>query len=353
LVVFIQGTTITFLGLIQQNRVAITVPTPTAKGNSMAKSTDKVKEPKEAKPKLPRIKRAPLDIPVLSRETDLTAANLTNPEARFMVANYYLGQNMRKRADMQRRHLGDKTTPDALLRYWGDSFAHLEQTAKDALEVYVQGHKIGQWMLQHMGVGSICAAGLLSEIDITKAPTVGHINSFAGLNPQMKWEKGEKRPFNAFLKQVCFHLGEGFKKNHTKEGCFYGKIYESMKAKVVDKNNRGDNAERAKHYRTNSAEVKRTLKKGKLPDGNLDRQACNQTVKIFLSHLHAVWYWHHFGVAPPRPFSTAILGHAHEIKIPCMDMFPGFEKAYYGTTAHTTYYPPQPEVKGKKGSKVA
>jgi hypothetical protein len=69
---------------------------------------------------------------------------------------------------------------------------------------------------------------------------------------------------------------------------------------------------------------------GKLPAGNLDRQACNITAKLFLSHLHAVMFWDRYGVPPPKPFAIAILGHAHEVAIPHAEMFPGFSEAYYG-----------------------
>jgi hypothetical protein len=45
--------------------------------------------------------------------------------------------------------------------------------------------------------------------------------------------------------------------------------------------------------------------------------------------MHAVLYWHTYNSPPPKPFAIAILGHAHEIKIPDLDMFPGFEDVYY------------------------
>jgi hypothetical protein len=99
---------------------------------------------------------------------------------------------------------------------------------------------------------------------------------------------------------------------------------------LVDRNEAGFNAERAKVFHTNSADVRKVLKEGKLPAGNLDSQACNYVAKIFLSHFHALLYWNKYDRVPVKPFGIAILGHAHEIKIPKADMFPGFEEAYYG-----------------------
>jgi hypothetical protein len=147
----------------------------------------------------------------------------------------------------------------------------------------------------------------------------------------MKWEKGQKRPYNAALKQVCFHLGECFKRTSGSDESFYGSLYKSRKAFITARNDTGYNAERAKTYRTQSADVRKTLAEGKLPAGNLDRQACNFAAKIFLSHLHVVMYWDKYKKAPPKPFAISILGHADEIKVPNLEMFPGLEEAYYGS----------------------
>ncbi len=278
------------------------------------------------------MKRAP-SIPKPGKEVVLTAANLNDAEIRLLVSNYYIAQDARKRGDMQVRHLGDlsggKNVPP-MLEYVANAGATVEEAVKKGMLAYAQASAPGRWCLAQVGVGAVITAGLLSHVDITKAPTVGHIWSFAGLNPAMVWEKGEKRPYNAALKQVIFHLGECFKRTSGDPDSLYGGIYKSRKAFLVARNEAGYNAERAKTYRTQSAEVRKVLKEGKLPAGNLDRQACNYAAKIFLSHLHAVLYWDKFGKAPPKPFAISILGHAHEIVIPHLEMFLGLREAYYG-----------------------
>lgn len=287
-------------------------------------------------------RRAPL-IPKLDKEVVLQAAKLSAPEARFLVANYYQSQEMRKRSDMQVRHLGDRAgvvavTEDGaerpmmapMLSSTAASFALIEHEVAKALNVYAEGSLVGRWCMSHVGIGPVITAGLLAHLDITKAETAGHFWSFAGLNPTMKWEKGQKRPFNRELKQLCFHLGECIKRTHNHPDSYYGPIYRHFKEKVIAKNEAGANAERAKTFRTNSSDVRAKLKEGKLPDGNLDRQACNQTVKIFLSHLQAVMWWDKYNRAPPKPFAEAHLGHAHMFRIPNLEYFPGFGEAYYG-----------------------
>lgn len=274
------------------------------------------------------MKRA-VDIPRLDREVVLEARKLTNPEARFLVSNYYQAQEMRKRTDMQIRHLGDKQLP-ALLQYTADAFAVIEGQVNKALLGYAQSTRIGEWCLSHYGIGPVITAGLLAHLDIEEAPTAGHFWRFAGLDPTAKWEKGKKRPWNAELRQICWHLGQCMKRISGHEEAFYGQLYRSRKILLVDRNEKGHNAERAKVFQTRSAEVRKVLDQGKLPPNNLDSQACNFVAKIFLSHLHAVMFWEHHQAPPPKPFAMAILGHAHEIRIPNTEVFPGFSKAYYG-----------------------
>jgi len=275
----------------------------------------------------------------LSKEKILEAENLPAPELRLLVANYYQGQKMRKTMDMQLRHLGKdriEAMPSSeiksILMHVPDAFAGIENDLARAFDKILTS-RVAVWIKAQRGIGAVITAGLLAHIDITKAPTVGHIWSFAGLNPSMKWEKGEKRPYNAELKQICWHAGQCFMKQSNDPDCYYGQLYRDRKRFEIERNESGANAERAKDFKVSAGAtkaVKDKLKEGRLPDFNIDARARRFAVKIFLSHLHALMYWDHFGKAPPKPFALSILGHAHEIRIPHADMFPGFESAYYG-----------------------
>jgi hypothetical protein len=237
--------------------------------------------------------------PRLGKEVILEASKLSNPEARFMVSSYYASQEMRKRLDMQLRHLGkDAIIIPQYLNTAAEGFSGIEADMAKILEKFAAKTLVGRWAMNQVGCGPIITAGLLAHLDITKAPTAGHFWSFTNINPIQEWKKGEKRPYCPEAKQLCFHLGECFKRTSGKADAFYGQLYKSFKARVVAKNDRGDFAERAKTFKTNSNEVKKKLKQGKLPDGNLDRQAANQAVKIFLSHLHAVMYDGNHGTRP-------------------------------------------------------
>lgn len=271
-------------------------------------------------------------LPKAGKEVVFDATKLRDAEARALVANYYMAQEMRKASDMQIRHIGERALVPQLT-YTADSFAIIENENAKMLQKYAESSAVGRWCMAHVGVGPVITAGLLAHLDITKAPTAGHFLSFAGLDPNKKWEKGQKRPYCAAVKQLVFHLGECFKRTSGSSLAYYGSIYRARKKLLEQRNENGHYAERAKTYFTFSADVKKTLSTGKLPAGNLDRQACNYAAKIFICHLHGVMYWNHFKAPPPRPYPIAHLGHAHEIKIQRCDLFPGLEAAYYANVA--------------------
>jgi hypothetical protein len=283
------------------------------------------------------MKRTP-KTPKHNAEMVLDAAKLSAPEARHLVSSYYASQEMRKRLDLQIRHIGTKAgiveeggnpVLPPLLNFVGNSSAEIEKTMAAGLQRFAEASPIGRWCLSHHGVGPVISAGLLAHLDITKAPSASHFWSFAGLNPQMKWERSEKRPYNAELKQLCYHLGECFKRTSNHPESHYGKIYRERKALVVERNEAGHNAERAKTFTTNSAAVRKLLKAGKLPAGNLDRQAANYAAKIFLAHLHAVMQFEKYRRVA-MPYAIEHLGHVDLIEVPNGEMFPGFLDAYHG-----------------------
>ena len=171
------------------------------------------------------------------------------------------------------------------------------------------------------GIGPVIAAGLLAHIDIERAPTVGHIWNFAGLNPDQEWSKGQKRPWNAKLKTLCWKIGQSFVKVSNNDKDFYGKIYQERKAYESALNEAGEYAEQArakleKFKIGKDTESYKWYSEGKLPPAHIQQRAERYAVKLFLSHLHEIWYREHYGTEPPKPFAIAQLEHAHYISPP-------------------------------------
>jgi transposase len=246
------------------------------------------------------------------------AKTLSVEEARYLVDAYYIMQEDRKRAHNQVRHAVAEPVaePHSIIMWLADNSAMLEDQIKSALDRYSEAHPVGKWMKEVYGIGPVISAGILAHVDITKAPTVGHIWRYAGLDPTQRWEKKKKRPWNAQLKTLCWKIGQSFMKFSNRDECYYGKLYRLQKAKYEKANAAGEYKERAaqilkeKNF-SPAREAYGHYTKGFLPPAQIDAMARRWVVKLFLSHLHGVWHKHHFGVDAPLPYPIAIGGHAH------------------------------------------
>lgn len=248
------------------------------------------------------------------------ASLLDREQARCLVSTYYGMQEHRMAVRNQERSLSKLERPTKVLTHFADQLTILEKQMVTALDKYSLSSEVGQWSRGIYGIGPVIAAGLVAHIDITKAPTVGHIWRFAGLDPTVTWGKGEKRPWNADLKVLCWKIGDSFVKVSGKPDAFYGKIYRERKEYELARDERGGNAETAartletKNFK--DAKTKKIYESGHLPPGRLDLRARRYATKLFLAHWHEIAYIAEYGKEPPAPYPIAHLGHAHKIDPP-------------------------------------
>lgn len=261
--------------------------------------------------------------PVRKLSTDLRrgAATLSPHEARYLVDTYYTIQEHRLAAGNQVRALTASEEPHDTLSWFFGEYARLEQNIQRALDSYSTGQPEGRWARSIIGIGPVIAAGLLAHIDIEKAPAVGHIWRFAGLDPTVKWGKGEKRPWNASLKVLCWKIGESFVKVSGNERDVYGKVYLERKAQEQERNEAGLFREQAEASLSakrfgEDTQARRWYEQGKLPPARIHLRAQRYAVKLFLSHYHAVAYEVRFGCPPPKPYILEHGGHVHFIAPP-------------------------------------
>lgn len=260
-------------------------------------------------------------IPRLTSDLRKASVFLSDDEVRYMVDTYYQMQDARLRAHNQARHLAESREPNSLVAWFAEQNGTLETRVKQALAQYVKNHPVGQWLLSITGIGPILAAGFLTHIDITRAPTAGHIWAYAGLDPTKSWGKGEKRPWNASLKLLAYKAGESFVKTKSRDGAFYGRIYDERKRYEQAKNEAGDYADQAaralatKKIGTDT-DAYAAYSAGRLPPAHIHARARRYTVKLFLAHLHEVMYRQHYGTMPPLPYALTMAGHAHKIEVP-------------------------------------
>lgn len=257
----------------------------------------------------------------LSRDLKNSARLLTREQARYLVDLYYELQDDRIRANNQKRAHTEDVEPNELISWFADRQMDLETDAKKALDIYSDAQIPGQWAKSIVGIGPVIAAGLLAHVDIEKAPTAGHIWRFAGLDPTVKWGKGEKRPWNAQLKVLTWKAGESFVKQQSRPNDVYGKIYVERKMLEIARNERGDFKDQAeaslaeKNFGKDTA-ARAAYEQGMLPPARIHLRAQRYAVKLFLAHFHHVLYEDRYGTPPPKPYVIEHGGHTHYIAPP-------------------------------------
>jgi hypothetical protein len=258
----------------------------------------------------------------LSRDLRAAAKLMGVREARYFVSTYYDLQDYRIAAANQQRKLLEGAEPSEFMQWFSAQLSVLEKQIAAVLDKWSAAQPMGEWARAIAGIGPIIASGLIAHIDITKAPTAGHIWRYAGLDPTVNWAKGQKRPWNASLKRLCWLLGESFVKVSGRDNDLYGHLYLQRKAYEQARNDRGDLASVAAERLTRAKQQKADagliaiFESGKLPAAALHERAKRWAVKLFLSHWHAEAFRRHYGTEPPAPFPIAHLGHAHVIKPP-------------------------------------
>lgn len=164
-----------------------------------------------------------------------------------------------------------------------------------------------------------------SRDGIVMVSTAGSYLRFAGIDPTSKWESGERRPWNARLKTLCFKAGESFVKVQNRESDYYGKLYAKRKEYETAKNLAGDYSEQAALGADRvgkSTEAYKHYIEGKLPPGHIHSRVRRYAVKMFLSHLHEVSYRDFYREDPPLPyvFIHTDGNHTHYLPPPVVDV---------------------------------
>lgn len=273
-------------------------------------------------------------VPLARLLRDLRAAGreLGIGEARFLVDAYYLIQDDRKRSASQVRALADSNEPASVLAWFADLNRRAEAEIRTELGRWADTQPVAVWAQTIRGIGPVLAAGLSAHIEIEKAPTVGHIWRFAGVDPTVKWEKGQKRPWNATLKTIQWKIGESFVKVQNLDGDIYGHVYAERKAWEAERNERllyREQAEAALAAKRigKDTEAYKAYSIGKLPPGHLHARAKRYAVKLFLSSLHEVAFYLHHGTLPPLPYILTQPGHSDWFQAPHADLVPGLLEA--------------------------
>ena len=264
-------------------------------------------------------KKTVIQIP-LSLSIDIVEASaLGIDEISFLVDLYYDLQDKRIHDNNRLTALQKEGQPVSLLALFKDFHEAQENAVKDVLARWAATKPLASWAMGTLGIGPVLASGLEAHIDISKAANPSSVWRFAGLDPTSVWGKGQKRPFNAKLKVLCWKIGQSFLKQSGRPASLYGKLYREMKEREVARSEAGDYATDAKAILAKKnfgadTDARKWYEQGKLPPAHLDARARRYAVKIFLSHWWtAGWILANPGRTPPKPWIIQFGGHTHEI----------------------------------------
>lgn len=297
----------------------------------------------------------------LQKDLRAAATNLQPRETRYLVDLYYQIQDYRISSANQARSMSRHGEPIELIDFFGDQMRTLERQLQRVLDVWTDEHELGRWCKSITGIGPVITAGLLAHIDIRKCRSAGSIWTFAGIQGNERWERGQKRPWNARLKVICWKIGESFVKVKSHRNDFYGRLYEERKEyenerneavervpdgvtiirdhanpyhghfvrngemidcyRIVDTWYFGGNAracsDKLRNFRIGRhTDAYKAYSIGKLPPAHIHARAKRWAVKIFLSHFFEVGYEIEYGRRAPMPYAVAHLDHKDIIAPP-------------------------------------
>jgi hypothetical protein len=255
----------------------------------------------------------------LDRDVIRATTRLTPQEMRYLVDTYYQIQKVRIQFGNANYAATESEEPSEFPAWLGRQFHKLETRLKSVMKAWASERDAGIWAMKQVGIGPVLAAGLLAHIDPEKAHTAGAVWRFAGLDPTLEWNKGEKRPYNAKLKVLCFKIGDSFVKFHNHENCYYGHLYAQRKAQEIERNDAGLFREQAEatmeKKRITEPETKAWYDRGLLPPGRIEFRARRYAVKLFLAHFQQVLRESH-NLEVPNPYAIEHLGHVHLLTPP-------------------------------------
>ena len=263
----------------------------------------------------------PVDL--LSRDLREAAKLMTAEQARYLVDSYYIIQDDRKRNASQSKALEKNEEPNDVIAWFCTQSQTLEGEIRKALHSWARIQPAGPWLYSITGIGPVISAGLMAHIDVSKSPSASHLWSYAGLNPDKKWEPKTKRPWNASLKVLCWKIGESFVKVCGNPNDYYGRFYLRRKELEQARNDqdlfRAVALEKAKLVRKTTQAYTYYIQ-GKLPPGHIHARAKRYATKLFLAHFHHVLYLLHYHKPPPAPYAIEHGGHVDYIQPPNLEL---------------------------------
>lgn len=141
----------------------------------------------------------------LNKDIKSASALMSRREASVLVDSYYSMQEQRIAMSNRFSALTGAKEPRAVIGWFVEQFKVLENQAKGALTVWVQGQRAGRWATSQVGIGPVITACLLATVDFEGRRTAGQVWSFCGLDPTSKWRSRDDSA--ALVKRISEEVG--------------------------------------------------------------------------------------------------------------------------------------------------
>lgn len=145
-----------------------------------------------------------MDFIKMSKDVKTKLVNCTPEDIKYVVQMYYQIQDFRinaggkLRAIEQSKAAASKASDDGethldLMQWIYNNMLGIEHEIQKALDIWTDNDTVASWLKQITGIGPVISAGLVANLDITKASSVGHFYSYCGLNDNNDPWLGEKK----------------------------------------------------------------------------------------------------------------------------------------------------------------
>lgn len=178
---------------------------------------------------------------------------------------------------------GRSTVDIETIQRYMDRFQSMEDEVTAEIALAVKEHPMWEWFERVKGIGPSLAGCLLAHVDIERATSISALWKYAGQGvtdgQSDRRTKGEKLPYNADLKRICYLIGTSF----LKSGSPYRREYDEAK------------------------EFYQCTKPDWTPK-HIDYASRRKMVKLFLSH-----FWTEYrtlrGLPLRAPYAMQVLNH--------------------------------------------
>lgn len=219
------------------------------------------------------------------------------PPALFLSKLHSVIQRQRVRCVVRCAHLKRNGKEDKFTVEVGSKFQTLEKYIAKEIQKSIEGKKVWEnWGKHVKGLGAFSMGKLLGFIDIEKDTTVSKLWRYAGFNPGEKREAGEKLHFNMKLKSLCWRIAGNLLKAKGKYYLYYLQQKTTYQKRFGDEGKNIIPAHKGKE------------KEGEIYEGHIHLMALRKMIKLFLSHLWAVWRTSE-GLPVTQPYAIDKLEH--------------------------------------------